>query len=109
MLAKEVLKTSRGPSPSVSNKRKNFLLVDTPYGRHRFLCKRRKVGGATVVRHLFRSFAAGDGASDRIEHQNPAQGELAHRDACRQELSQLFNGFKAGVVIHSGKRFAHVK
>ena len=61
----------------------NKTLVNIANLDHRFLAKRLQVGRKRIVLSLCRPFRARNNASDRIKHQDPAQGELSHGHAIR--------------------------
>ena len=54
-----------------------------------------------VFGNLFGPLAAGNGAGHCVEHQNPPQRELAHRNAVRHQLTQILDAFEAGLVVHA--------
>jgi len=64
--------------PALLNQRTNLLIINSPHFFHRMIREWRQVGGATIVGDLFRALASWDGAGYGIEHENPAQSELAH-------------------------------
>src|ERR1700728_5433710 len=69
--------------PTIADQRTDFSMLNPSHRRHRFIAQHWQVRSPAVVSHLFRTLTPGDGASDRIKHQNPPQGELAHRTALR--------------------------
>jgi hypothetical protein len=42
-----------------------------------------------------------DGAGNCVEHQDPAQGELSHRSACRNLLANFFDGLPGQSIFKS--------
>ncbi len=87
----------------------NLLVVNASHRSHGIRRDGWKVGSSAIVDYLLGSLTSGDGASNRIEHQYPAQGELAHRDPTRQEFSHLSYRRQANLVVHSGEGLAHVE
>src|SRR5579864_2149587 len=91
------------------NLRADGFVVNAPDCCHGFRRKRWEVGSVTVVCDLFWPFAAGNGAGDGIEHENPAQGKLGHGIAGGQKGADLFYYFEPDIQIHSGKSLTYIK
>ncbi len=91
------------------HQRTNARIVDFAQAGHDFRRERRQIGGPRVVGHLAGPLAPGDGASDRIEHEDPAEGELAHADAGRHQGANLFDGCQRHVVVDPGEGFADIE
>jgi hypothetical protein len=87
----------------------NLRIVDFPDAAHDLSCKRRKLGGLRIVGHLAGAFAPRNGASDRIEHENPAQGELAHAHARRNQRAQFFHRRQCNLVVDTGEGLADIE
>src|ERR1700675_3524210 len=95
--------------PAILHQGTNLLVIDAPHSGHYFVGKGRQVRSPAVVRNLLRPLATGNRASHSVEHEDPAQSELTHRDASGYERSHLFHRLQADVVIDAGKRLAHVE
>src|SRR4029077_15632213 len=96
-------------SPAVVHQRANVLVVDALDCRHGFRGERWNRGRLAVVTDLVWAFAAGDSAANGVEHQDPAQRELAHRRAGRHQLADLLDGFEGYVVVHAGEGLAYIE
>src|ERR1700687_1250742 len=95
--------------PAILYERTNLLVIDAPHPGDYFVAKGRQVRSSAVVRNLIRALATGNGAGHGVEHEDPAQSELTHRDAGGYERSHLFDCFQADVVIDAGKCLSHVE
>jgi len=58
--------------------RTNLLVVNSLDACHSFLIESWHIRSLAIVRNLGRILASRDGASDSVEHEYPAQSELAH-------------------------------
>src|SRR3981189_3579730 len=87
----------------------NLFVIDAPHPGHYVVGKGRQVRSPAVVRNLLRTLATGNGAGYGVEHEDPAQSKLTHRDAGGYERSHLFHRLQADVVIDAGKCLSHVK
>src|ERR1700736_1271619 len=95
--------------PTILHQGTNLPVIDSPHPGHYFVGKARQVRRPAVVRNLLGPLATGNGAGHGVEHEDPAQSELTHRDAGGYERSHLFHRFKADVVIDAGKCLSHVE
>ena len=86
-----------------------FLFIYLPHVSHRFIAQWSQFRGAAIISDLIGAFPAGNRASHRVGHQNPAQRELRHRCALQHQWPQLFHGFEARFVVNTGKSLAHIK
>ena len=84
-------------------------IVNVAHCGHRFRSERRQARSLAIIGDLVGAFAAGDGAGDCVEHENPAQRELAQGDAGRQQRAEFLDRVQTGIVVHAGKSLAHVK
>ena len=88
----------------------DVAVVDLADGIHRFVGKRRQVGGGAVFGRLLRPLARrGLRSVTRVEHEDPAQRELRERPSGRADGLQFFHGAQARFVVDAGKRFADVE
>src|SRR5260370_34324462 len=90
------------------NQRADLLSVDSLTLCDGFGPERWQIGSATIFRNLLRALPAGNRTTDRIEHQDPAQCELAHRRTRRQERTNLFHSLEAEIIVDPRKSLAYV-
>src|SRR5580692_4462387 len=96
-------------SPVIVDGRADFCVVDAAESSHGAFGERREAGGAAIVGNLFGTFAAGNGAGNGVEHENPTEGELTHGHARGQDGANIFRSFNPGLVVHAGESLADVK
>jgi hypothetical protein len=87
----------------------DLFIVDTLNLRHDFRRERRQIGSVAVLNNLLRPFPAGNRTTDRVEPQNPTQGELAHGCSRRQEAADVLDCLQTDVVVDTRERLADVK
>src|SRR5437660_1277580 len=98
------LKNSAGITaalPSLVHLRPDSFIVNTLDLLHCFCRNRCGVRRPAIVLNLFRTLATGNGTRYGIEHQNPAQRELAHRNTVRQYFSDLVHSLQTKLIIHA--------
>ena len=99
-----------GPfSPELVHKGPDLRVVDFADACHDLRSERGKIRGPRVVRHLAGALATGDRATDRIEHQDPAQSKLAHADVGRHQGADFFHCRQRHLVVDPGKGLAHIE
>ena len=94
---------ARVPSPPLVHECAYFTIVKLAHPGHLLVAERGQIAGAAVVLDLSRTFGARDGAGDRVEHQDPSQGQLRHGGAGRNETLENLHGLQADFIIHSEK------
>jgi hypothetical protein len=95
--------------PSIMHLRPYALIVDSTHALHGLFTQWREVGGARVIFGLLGILRARYNSANFWIHQYPAQGELGHRRALRDQLTQLLDGLQAGIVVHAGEGLALVE
>src|ERR1700674_187243 len=95
--------------PTILHQGTNLPVIDPPHPGHSFVGKARQVRRPAVVGNLLGPLATGNGAGHGVEHEDPAQTELTHRDAGGYERSHLFHRFKADAVFAAGKCLSQVE
>src|SRR5450631_1439587 len=96
-------------SPELMDKGPNLGVVDFADACHDFRSERGKIGRPRVVRYLAGALATGDRATDRIEHQDPAQSKLAHADVRRYQGADFFDRRQRHLVINPGEGLAYIE
>ena len=95
--------------PAILHQRTNLFVIDAPHPCHYLFGEAWQVRSLAVVHNLLGPLAARNGAGYCVEHEDPAQSQLTHRDPGWQERSHLFDRLKADVVIHAGECLSHIK
>src|SRR5260370_36464259 len=89
--------------PTILHQGTNLPVIDSPHPGHDFVGKARQVRRPAVVRNLLGPLATGNGAGHGVEHEDPAQGELTHRDAGGYARPRPLHPLTADGVIHAGE------
>src|SRR5258707_10785266 len=99
----------RSPLPPLMHSGTNLLVVNPLNLLHEVRGEGRYVGRRAIIHNLIGPLAAGNGTGDGVKHQNPAQGELSHRNTRRNQGADFFDGRQAEVVVHTGKSLSYIK
>src|SRR4051812_23292610 len=75
----------RGLLPPLMDVGPHVTVVDAPDRRHLGVVQGWKVRGPGIVFHLLDGLATGNGARQRVEHEDPTERKLGHRRASRDE------------------------
>src|SRR4051794_29008077 len=79
-------------------KGRNLVFIYPVNRIHYFWRERRQIGRTTVIRYLFRRFAAWNGARHRIEHGDPLQSKLRHAHPGRHDRAEVLDGLERDFV-----------